>query len=110
MARSAFTQSFVTGTFREVHTMWHAGATRQDVIERINDRVYAYWWNTGHRGTPPRRVIWAFRWFRRQALACVYGPRGCREGYLDVCPASGHRRRRTAAKSARDLLAKLRAI
>lgn len=78
-------KSFADSINKETHMMWHAGAAKEDVRTRVNDRLYASWRNLGHRDRPPRLVIMLFKRFRWSTIRVVYGPQGCKYGYLAAC-------------------------
>lgn len=70
----------------EAHRMWHAGASFEEVRERVTSRLESYWRNAGGRSRPPRFTIWAYRQARKDILTDAYGAKACQPGSeMGIC-------------------------
>jgi len=69
---------------REVHAMWHAGATREEGLERLRTRM-----SQGRYDELPGPLRLLFRPLLRRILNGIWGPEHCGPGHeVVICDAA----------------------
>ena len=71
---------------QEAHAMWHSGAPREDIRERVNGYFYQAW---DRPVRPPRPLVWLFRSHRDYVMRAALGPKLCSRGLLAACGKGG---------------------